>query len=113
MQVNDWLVFERRFIRCLLSLTRYLTDTVTCIYAMQAGARQMKYKVLECKEAIIQGEPSGAPKGDRCSLFKIFQRGRAWLLGAHAFIFHGMAILPLTHRCKVKFVTTAQLRDRS
>lgn len=82
MQVADRIVFERGFVRCFLWLAGYWTDTVTRIQAVQAIARQMRNKPLERKEAVIQGEPSGAAKGDRCSLFDICQRGRTWLLGA-------------------------------
>ncbi|WP_417536794.1 hypothetical protein [Methylophaga sp.] len=51
MQVANRIAFELWFIRCFLGLTGDLTDTVTHIQAVQAGARQMRNKALERKEA--------------------------------------------------------------
>lgn len=69
MQIADGICPERLSFRPGLGLAWQLTDVVALVKTMQAGAAQVRDKMLKRKQAVIQRQAGGPAKSDGRRLF--------------------------------------------
>ncbi len=94
MKVADGIVLEALLLGRFAFRFGQSVDAMPLEAAMQAGAGQMRYGLLQGVEAVIQGQQSLDTEGQDYIFLLLAQDGGSGILGTHRPVFDGGALLP-------------------